>query len=109
MIAAGTVAIGGSAVRLDAAAAHPAGTEVQVLIRPESTILRDPGEGDIPATIISQQFQGARTRFLVHPDYQSDPTATIISDVSGTRNDELAAGIAVSIEIDAKGALVTAK
>ena len=80
-----------------------------MLVRPESTILRDPGEGDLPATIISQQFQGARTRFLVHPDYQSDPTATVISDVSGTRHDELAPGIAVSIEIDAKSALVTAK
>lgn len=107
--AGGIVDIGGSAVRLDAAAAHPAGTEVEVLVRPESTVLRDPGEGDLPATIISQQFQGARTRFLVHPDYQSDPTATVISDVSGTRHDELAAGIAVGIEIDAKSALVTAK
>ena len=104
-----TVDIGGSAVRLDAAADHPAGSTVEVLVRPESTVLRDPGAGEIPATIVSRQFQGARTRFLVHPHYQSDPTATIISDVSGTRHDELAAGIAVSITIDAKSALVTAK
>ncbi len=107
--AGGTVDIGGSAVRLDAAADHPAGSTVEVLVRPESTVLRDPGAGEIPATIVSRQFQGARTRFLVHPHYQSDPTATIISDVSGTRHDELAAGIAVSITIDAKSALVTAK
>lgn len=104
--AAGIVDIGGSAIRLAAAAAHPAGTAVQVLVRPESTVLRDPGEGNIPATVISQQFQGSRTRFLVHPKYQTDPTAVVISDVSGTRHDELTAGTEVSIAIDAKSALV---
>lgn len=106
---AGTVNIGGSSVRLDAAHAHSAGTAVEVLVRPESTVLRDPGDGDIPATVISQQFQGSRTRFLVHPKYQTDPTAVVISDVSGTRDESLTGGTEVSIALDARSALVTAK
>ena len=106
---AGTVNIGGSSVRLDAAHAQSAGTAVEVLVRPESTVLRDPGDGDIPATVISQQFQGSRTRFLVHPKYQTDPTAVVISDVSGTRDESLTGGTEVSIALDARSALVTAK
>ena len=104
----GTVDIGGATLRLDGARNLTPGTDVEVLVRPESTVLRDPGDGGIPATVVSQQFQGARTRFLVHPDYQPDPTAVVISDVSGTRLDELVGGMAVSIDIDARSARVSA-
>ena len=104
----GTVDIGGATLRLDGARNLTPGTDVEVLVRPESTVLRDPGDGGIAATVVSQQFQGARTRFLVHPDYQPDPTAVVISDVSGTRLDELVGGMAVSIDIDARSARVSA-
>ena len=105
----GTVTIGGCPVRLDAAAYHAAGTAVEVLVRPESTVLTARAESGIPATVVSQQFQGSRTRFLVHPDYQPDPTAVVVSDVSGTRDEELVGGAAVSITLDARSALVNVK
>ena len=56
--------------------------------------------------MISQQFQGARIRFLVHPTHLPDPTSVIISDVSGTRHDELVSGTEVSIAVDGGSALV---
>jgi putative spermidine/putrescine transport system ATP-binding protein len=105
----GTVEIGGSLIRTPAAAAHPAGTRVEVLARPESTVLRRAGEPGIPGTVISQQFQGSRIRFLVHPKHLPDPTSVIISDVSGTRHDELVSGSEVSIAIDGDSALVHAE
>ena len=105
----GTVTIGGCPVRLDAAAYHAAGTAVEVLVRPESTVLTARAESGIPATVVSQQFQGSRTRFLVHPDYQPDPTAVVVSDVSGTRDEGLVGGAAVSITLDARSALVNVK
>ena len=102
----GAVDIGGSSVRVVAAQVHPRGTRVEILVRPESTVLRDAGEPGIPATVVSQQFQGARIRFLVHPNHLPDPMAVIISDVSGTRHDELVSGTEVSIAIDGGSALV---
>ncbi len=103
---AGIVDIGGSLVRVAAAAAQPVGTPVEVLVRPESTALVRPGQPGIPGTVISQQFQGARIRFLVHPRHLPDPTAVIISDLSGTRHDDWVSGTEVSIAIDAESALV---
>ena len=105
----GTVEIGGSPIRIPASAAHPAGTRVEVLARPESTVLRRSGEPGIPGTVVSQQFQGSRIRFLVHPKHLPDPTSVIISDVSGTRHDELVSGSEVSIAIDGDSALVHAE
>jgi ABC-type Fe3+/spermidine/putrescine transport system ATPase subunit len=96
----GTVEIGGSPIRIAAAAAHPAGTRVEVLVRPEFTVLRRADEAGIPGTVVSQQFQGARVRFLVHPKHLPDPTSVIISDVSGNRHDELVSGSEVSIAIE---------
>ncbi len=104
--AGGAVDVGGTLVPLAAAAAHPTGTPVEVLIRPESTVLLDPAEPGLPGTVVSQQFQGARTRILTHPKHESDPTAIVISEVSGTRHDHLVNGTEVSIGIDAQGALV---
>jgi putative spermidine/putrescine transport system ATP-binding protein len=105
----GAVDIGGSTVRIAAAAGvHPRGTRVEVLVRPESTVLHGAGQPGIPGTVVSQQFQGARIRFLVHPKHLPDPTSVIISDVSGTRHDELVRGTDVSIAIDGESALVNA-
>ena len=103
---AGIVDIGGSLVRVAAAAAQPVGTPVEVLVRRESTALVRPGQPGIPGTVISQQFQGARIRLLVHPRHLPDPTAVIISDLSGTRHDDWVSGTEVSIAIDAESALV---
>ena len=102
----GIVEIGGTPVRVAAAASRPAGTSVEVLVRPESTALDRAGEAGIPATVVSQQFQGARIRFLVHPRHLPDPTAVIISDVSGGRHDNWVSGTEVSITIDGESALV---
>jgi len=109
----GTVAAGsavdfaGSLVPLAGATSHPVGTRVDVLVRPESTALLDPGEPGLPATVISQQFQGSRTRVLAHLNSESDPTSIVISDVSGGRHEHLVNGTAVSIGIDGRTALVT--
>lgn len=99
----GAVDVGGTLVPLTAAAAHPAGTRVEVLIRPELTTLLDPTQPGIPGTVISRQFQGARTRILSHPRH--DPAAIVISEISGTRHGHLVSGTDVSIYIDADGAL----
>ncbi|NBQ41088.1 MAG: ABC transporter ATP-binding protein [Mycobacteriaceae bacterium] len=100
VVAGSGVDIGGSVVRLPAASAHPVGTRVIVLARPESTALLDPSAPGLPATVVSQQFQGARTRVLAHLKNESDPTAIVISDVTGTFHDQLVTGTDVSVSID---------
>ena len=105
----GTVEIGGSPVRVAAARRHPRGTRVEILVRPESTVLRSAGDPGIPATVVSRQFQGARIRFLVHPKHLPDPTSVIISDVSGNCREGLHSGTDVSIAIDGDSALVSAR
>lgn len=100
VVAGGAVDIGGSVIALSGAAAHPVGTRVEVLTRPESTVLRDPSMPGLPATVVSQQFQGARSRIFAHLASESDPTSIVISEVSGSHHDHLVTGAPVSVGID---------
>ena len=49
---------------------------------------------------------GTQFEVLVRPEYLPDPTAVIISDVSGTRHDDLVGGKDVSIALDGDSALI---
>ncbi|MFM8598043.1 MAG: TOBE domain-containing protein [Mycobacterium sp.] len=108
VVAGGGVDIGGSVVHLPAASAHPVGTRVVVLSRPESTALLEPAAAGLPATVVSQQFQGARTRILAHLKSEPDPTSIVISEISGNRHDHLVSGTDVSVSIDPATAQVAA-
>lgn len=87
---------------------HSIGERVRVLTRPESTFLDVPSDNTlgVPATVVSQQFQGARTRVLAHLDHVEDPTAVILCDVTGTGHGHLVAGAQVLVRFDPNAALV---
>lgn len=87
---------------------HSIGERVRVLTRPESTFLDLPHANalGVPATVVSQQFQGARTRVLAHLDHVEDPTAVILCDVTGTGHGHLVAGAQVLVRFDPDSALV---
>jgi len=104
-----SVRIGNVEMPVQQARGHASGKRVRILTRPESTYLQvasDQAVAGIPATVVSQQFQGARTRIMTHLDHVEDPAAVILTDVSGGGHEHLAGGVQVFVTFDPATALV---
>jgi len=102
------VRIAGETLRIDDARGWADGERVRVLSRPESTYVVADGDGThgVAATVVSQQFQGARTRILAHLDHVEDANAVILCDVSGAGHSHLVGGTKVRVTFDSRTALV---
>jgi putative spermidine/putrescine transport system ATP-binding protein len=100
------VRIAGETLPVDDARGWANGDRVRVLTRPESTYVSADGTHGVAATVVSQQFQGARTRILAHLDHVEDANAVILCDVSGAGHNHLVGGTKVRVTFDARTALV---